>query len=230
MIGTLSVGYSALTSGLSLSDKVTAGATLSAESWNRIVDSVLELDAKVADLPSSTPVAVFDPGTYLGNGTSHRIDEWGKRLIADGSNNQGHARVAGLGTLSGPFTVQADISYSWGWGQIGVCSLEDFYQGRLEKSRVLGSISGVKNCYAIMNNNSNNMWYRSWIVNGTSSSSNITGFSSGTHTIKRTADNNIHVIAPNGDDTVIGNYSGTMKIYGDVQSPAWVRIKSVTQP
>lgn len=47
------VAQAALTSGLSVSDKSSTGATLSSASWNRIVDSVLELDTRTVNLATS---------------------------------------------------------------------------------------------------------------------------------------------------------------------------------
>lgn len=46
----LSSGYAALTSGLSVSDKTSSGSALSAAGWNKIVDSVIELDSRTAPL------------------------------------------------------------------------------------------------------------------------------------------------------------------------------------
>ena len=49
----LSIGYAALSSGLSLSDKVATGSGLSSSSWNKIVDSILELDGRTTSIASS---------------------------------------------------------------------------------------------------------------------------------------------------------------------------------
>lgn len=46
----LSSGYAALVSGLSVSDKTSSGSALSAAGWNKIVDSVIELDSRTASL------------------------------------------------------------------------------------------------------------------------------------------------------------------------------------
>lgn len=45
----LSIGYGALTGGLSTADKVASGSGLTATSWNRIVDGVLDLDTRVSN-------------------------------------------------------------------------------------------------------------------------------------------------------------------------------------
>lgn len=45
----LSVGYGALTGGLSTADKVGTGSGLTSASWNRIVDGVLDLDTRVSN-------------------------------------------------------------------------------------------------------------------------------------------------------------------------------------
>lgn len=47
---TLSVGYAALSGGLTASDKVSSNAQLSSVSWNRIVDGILDLDARTKDI------------------------------------------------------------------------------------------------------------------------------------------------------------------------------------
>lgn len=46
----LSSGYAALTSGLSVSDKTSSGSVLGSAGWNKIVDSVIELDSRTAPL------------------------------------------------------------------------------------------------------------------------------------------------------------------------------------
>lgn len=49
----LSVGYAALSGGLSTSDLVSTGSGLTATSWNRLVNGVLELDSRTAPISSS---------------------------------------------------------------------------------------------------------------------------------------------------------------------------------
>lgn len=49
----LSSGYAALTAGLSVTDKTSSGSILSSASWNRVVDSVLELDARTVGITAS---------------------------------------------------------------------------------------------------------------------------------------------------------------------------------
>lgn len=63
------VAQAALTSGLSTSDRSSTGATLSSASWNRIVDSVLELDTRTVNLASSKQNSL--PG-----GTSGQVLKW----------------------------------------------------------------------------------------------------------------------------------------------------------
>lgn len=46
----LSVGYGALSGGLSTADKVGSGSGLTSTSWNRIVDGVLDLDTRLSHL------------------------------------------------------------------------------------------------------------------------------------------------------------------------------------
>jgi hypothetical protein len=61
-LGILSIGYAALSSGLSVTDLSSVGTTLSSASWNRLVNSVLELDGRTAAISSS--------GGYVGIGTA----------------------------------------------------------------------------------------------------------------------------------------------------------------
>ncbi|HBB27416.1 TPA: hypothetical protein DCZ36_02890 [Candidatus Gracilibacteria bacterium] len=49
----LSVGYAALSGGLSTADKVGSGSGLTATSWNRIIDGVLDLDTRLSNLSFS---------------------------------------------------------------------------------------------------------------------------------------------------------------------------------
>lgn len=52
----VSVGYAALSAGLTTGDLKTAGDQLSAASWNRMVNSVLELDQRTS-VPVVTKVS-----------------------------------------------------------------------------------------------------------------------------------------------------------------------------
>lgn len=49
----LSVGYATLSSSLSVSDRVGTGSGLTANSWNKIIDSILELDTRTTSISSS---------------------------------------------------------------------------------------------------------------------------------------------------------------------------------
>lgn len=49
----LSVGYATLSGGLSTADKVGSGSGLTATSWNRIIDGVLDLDTRLSNLSFS---------------------------------------------------------------------------------------------------------------------------------------------------------------------------------
>lgn len=59
----LTSAYAALTAGLSTSDRTSSGSVLSSASWNRLVNSVLELDTRTAAITAS--------GSNLGIGTSN---------------------------------------------------------------------------------------------------------------------------------------------------------------
>lgn len=52
----ISSSYAALVSGLSTADKSVSGGTLSSTSWNRLVDSVLELDTRTTGIASASTV------------------------------------------------------------------------------------------------------------------------------------------------------------------------------
>lgn len=58
----LSVGYAVLSSGLSNADKVGSGSGLTSASWNKIVDGILELDNRTAN--------IFSSGGNVGIGTT----------------------------------------------------------------------------------------------------------------------------------------------------------------
>lgn len=49
----LSIGYATLSGGLSTADKVGSGSGLTATSWNRIIDGVLDLDTRLSNLSFS---------------------------------------------------------------------------------------------------------------------------------------------------------------------------------
>ncbi len=64
----LSVGYAALNGGLSTSDKVSSNAQLSSASWNRVVDGVLDLDARTNGISSANGkigIGTVTPGQKL---------------------------------------------------------------------------------------------------------------------------------------------------------------------
>lgn len=88
IFGTLSVGYSALTSGLNTGDRVGSGSVLSSDSWNRMVNSVLELDARTSPFSSSggnVGIGVTSPTAKLEvNGTvkATRLDSASGEIIS----------------------------------------------------------------------------------------------------------------------------------------------------
>lgn len=88
IFGTLSIGYSALTAGLTTGDRVSSGAVLSSDSWNRIVNSVLELDARTSPFSSSggnVGIGVTSPTAKLEvNGTvkATRLDSASGEIIS----------------------------------------------------------------------------------------------------------------------------------------------------
>ncbi len=64
----LSVGYGALVGGLSTADKVGSGSGLTATSWNRIIDGVLDLDSRLSNLSFSggrVGLGTTNPSTKL---------------------------------------------------------------------------------------------------------------------------------------------------------------------
>lgn len=89
-IGLLSIGYATLSSGLSLSDKVGTGSGLSSSSWNKIVDSILELDGKVSKITyvegtigTSSPITLpYSTSTYTQNSITLPPGKWQITMIA----------------------------------------------------------------------------------------------------------------------------------------------------
>jgi hypothetical protein len=69
----LSVGYATLSSGLTTADLSSTGGTLRSASWNRLVNSVLELDGRTAAISSTggnVGVGTASPNSALDvNGT-----------------------------------------------------------------------------------------------------------------------------------------------------------------
>ena len=64
----LSIGYAALSSGLTTADRVGTGSGLTSSSWNRIVNGVLELDTRTAPISSSggnIGIGTASPGAKL---------------------------------------------------------------------------------------------------------------------------------------------------------------------
>ena len=73
----LSIGYAAFSSGLSLSDKVGTGSGLSSSSWNKIIDSLLELDGRTSGITSSggnIGIGASSPTTKLDVAGSVKFD------------------------------------------------------------------------------------------------------------------------------------------------------------
>lgn len=68
-LGVLSLSYAALNGGLSASDKVSLPNTaLSAAAWNRIVDGVLDLDARtdgIASVGGNVGIGTASPSAKL---------------------------------------------------------------------------------------------------------------------------------------------------------------------
>ncbi len=67
----LSIGYGALGGGLSLSDKVGTWSGLTASSWNRIIDGVLDLDKRTGAINSSgadLQVSGYNVEWFVGEG------------------------------------------------------------------------------------------------------------------------------------------------------------------
>lgn len=90
-LGTLCVGvtYAALSSGLTASDLKSSGNQLSSASWNRIVNSVLELDGRTAQISTS------GGNTGVGNPSpTAKLDVAGTVKIADGTQGVGKVLVS----------------------------------------------------------------------------------------------------------------------------------------
>lgn len=73
----LSYGYASLNSGLTLSDRTSSGSLLSAGVWNKLVESVVELDSRTATLSSSggnLGVGTINPGRTVHVYKSTNVD------------------------------------------------------------------------------------------------------------------------------------------------------------
>lgn len=75
-LAALSVGYAALSGGITASDKVSSNAPLSSASWNRVVDGILDLDARtngISSMNGNIGIGVANPGKTLDIQGSLRI-------------------------------------------------------------------------------------------------------------------------------------------------------------
>jgi len=72
-----------------------------------------------------------------------RLDNYNLQLIADGGSNSAYSTTSTVGSYSGPFTVSAQLSYSWGWAIIGVAALDDFIDGRYLRPIVDGTYQPI---------------------------------------------------------------------------------------
>ena len=102
----LSIWYGALSWGLSLSDKVGTGSWLTANSWNKIVDGIIELDTRT--------LGIYSTGGHVGIGTTnpstllHITNAGGYGAVALGPNNSVGSIISSeingdMGFWSGPF-------------------------------------------------------------------------------------------------------------------------------
>ncbi len=103
-LAVLSVGYAALNGGLSASDKVLSNAGLSSASWNRIVDGILDLDARTNGISSANGnigIGTITPGQKLSVAGIVESTSGGFKF-PDGSVQETGLQVIASGTTSVP--------------------------------------------------------------------------------------------------------------------------------
>ncbi|MDQ1344140.1 MAG: hypothetical protein QG650_860, partial [Patescibacteria group bacterium] len=110
-----------------------------------------------------------------------------------------------------------------------VAGMSDFIDGRIPKRQITPAAQ-INNYYGGLNNNSNNMVYKSVVEGGVSTEATLRsgGFASGTFEIGRNSSNQIYLKDPAATVYVLGTYSGPVKTCATIQAPAWVRVLSVT--
>ena len=105
-LGVLSVGYAALSTGLSTSDRTNTGSTLTSSAWNKLVNSVLELDTRTV-AGGSARIARFTGTSLNGSSGTRQIE-----LSATEYNTSGY-------TLAGNTVTIANAGYYRIYGVFG---------------------------------------------------------------------------------------------------------------
>lgn len=101
-VATVSVSYAALTAGLTTADLKSAGNQVSVASWNRIVNSVLELDARTSQVnyvegtigTSAALTLPYSTSVYTQNSITLPTGRWEVTMVASVvGNNYGYNNV-----------------------------------------------------------------------------------------------------------------------------------------
>ena len=109
-LSALSIGYSALSGGLTLGDKVGTGSGLTASSWNKIVDGVVELDGRTA--------GIFSAGGNVGIGT---MAPWAQLAINSANTDNTSIRIDNTAAGGRNFAlVSTANSSSINWGKFSI--------------------------------------------------------------------------------------------------------------
>lgn len=116
----LSIGYG-LVGNLSSADKVGSGSGLTATSWNRIVDGILDLDSRLSNFSFSggnvgigtvSPAeALVVAGAINSNNQSNNFAIGGQRVMMDMVNASKIARIGTVNGGSAPTGTQGELSF-----------------------------------------------------------------------------------------------------------------------
>ncbi len=80
----LSVGYAALNGGITASDKASSNEALSSVKWNRIVDGILDLDARTAGMTTNggnVGIGTISPTAKLDLAGNFKVSAIASRIL-----------------------------------------------------------------------------------------------------------------------------------------------------
>ena len=89
-IAAVSVSYATLTAGLTTADRTNSGSVVSSASWNRLVNSVLELDARTSQtnyvegtIGTSSAISLpYGTQVYTQNSITLPVGKWEVTMVA----------------------------------------------------------------------------------------------------------------------------------------------------
>lgn len=159
----LSVGYAALSSGLSSADRVGAGSGLTAASWNKIVDSILELDTRTANV-NQDPILSTQPATrysisaaagawnYTGESITVTVPSGPSRRYRVVNQQKINCDVSGqLGVLLSSSSNPTTVSYSWQLGGIPSIASSPIWQ-TVSSEGIITLAPGTYTYYVMVSN------------------------------------------------------------------------------